>query len=200
MEIEHKFRLPRQGMLTLRKKMNEIWWKAPLSYQRDTYFLPAEPGYIYRLRGLTPEKGPAKVELTAKTYGGDPEVREEITLPLVNVPGLGGTVEKFMKTMILLWSGTIEKTVNTWRVDDCEVAVYSCYATVDGSDGPWSYFVEVEYMGHAQTAQEQEEARAALAAVEEKLGLAGHERETRSLFDLLLSEHMQTTLRSSEAP
>jgi len=187
-------------MLTLRKKMNEIWGKAPLVRQRDSYFLPAEPGYIYRLRGITPEKGPAKIELTAKTYGGDSEVREEITLPLVNVPGLGGTVEKFMKTMILLWSGTIEKTVNPWRVDDCAVAVYSCFPILDGSDGPWSYFVEIEYMGHGQTAQEQEEARAALAAVEEKLGLAGHERETRSLFDLILADHMQAALRSSEAP
>ena len=57
MEIEHKYRLTRHGMLTLTRKMRDDGGEKPQVYQRDTYFLPAEPGYIYRLRDESGGRG-----------------------------------------------------------------------------------------------------------------------------------------------
>ena len=138
---------------------------------RDTYFLTALPGYIFRHRFDRDRN-----ELTVKSYGGDNRTRIEVNLALAGPDPLD-TVRELLRPLGIVREARIDKVSRIFEFADCEIVYY-----VASHDDSTVRCVEVE----AVAAPSETEALAVIARYEDRLGLTGLVRSEKNLFDLLI--------------
>lgn len=124
-EIEHKFVVPPDfDKEALAVKMEALGPVRRIALEvADRYFLTADGvARRYVLRHRFDEE---LHHLTLKSFGDDPEVRDEINLDLGHHAGdQAAIVEAFAARMGVVWSGTLSKTILVWVFADCEVVHY----------------------------------------------------------------------------
>lgn len=186
-EVEHKFLVGEDfdlpGFITRARQLGPSG-TTELRVE-DTYFVAAScPGAIFRHR-----YDAERQELTMKSRAtpasgkrmvGDPEVRREVNLRLAG-ENQREAVAAFLEPLSITWRGTLTKDICVFYFPDCEVVHYAAWTPLRRVR-----CVEFEAVGCGDLTQ----ARAVLAAYEERLGFAGKERVKASLFDLLLLPEM----------
>ena len=142
---------------------------------RDCYYLTPDGtarGYLLRHR-LDAELQ----QVTIKSFGADSETRHEVNLDLgLHAGDQTPQVEAFVGLLGAHWTGRIDKQVEVWYFDDCEVVHYTAQA------GPRRVAcVEFEARGQASLAS----ALAVIGRFEQATGFGAAERSHRSLPQLL---------------
>lgn len=175
-EIEHKFLIPadfdRDGFLRAVKNLSPTR-QAKINV-RDTYYvLGHDKTRVFRHRFDSEIQ-----QLTVKSVEGDAAVRTEVNLPIDQSAGdQRATVAKFMQELGSCWSGEISKEIDVSYFADCEVVLYRASNT---RDSVWC--VEFEAISPAGVA----EGLRTLEKYEKALGFLATQRESRSLFELLV--------------
>ena len=174
-EVEHKFIISEQMDVTLmQKRLKEL---GPIRHfttaVRDIYFLCSDTG-----TKVLRHRYDSKIQqLTLKSLSDDPEVRTEINLQLAIQQDQQRSIEAFISQLRYKQMGTIQKQVEVFEFDDCEVVIYRA------SNGAKKVrCVEVEARNFATITQ----AKAILLEYEEKIELHDKERSSKTLFELLL--------------
>ena len=176
-EIEHKFVVPpdfdrdalgrvMEGLGPVRRIALDV---------ADRYFLtPDGKARQYILRHRFDEE---LHHLTIKSFGEDPEMRDEINLDLGHHAGdQAATIDAFVGRMGVVWSGTLSKTIRVWVFPDCEVVHY----IARGGDRE-VHCVEFE----ATRTEDLAEAIAVLERYEQLAGFEASRRTHETLVDLI---------------
>jgi len=181
-EIEHKFLVDDSfDLISFKKNINKnILVKD--SYRIsvvDTYYLiDGIESYIYRHRYDSKSQ-----YLTVKTFGGDNEERTEVNLALFQGEGdQRDAVDAFMGTLGISWSGTIQKDVEVFYSEDCEIVHY-----LANSDGREVSCVEFE----SRNAKTKDEAVDVLYKYEEMLGFDSNNRSRLSIFEIFFKKYIK---------
>jgi adenylate cyclase class IV len=176
LEIEHKFLVGRD--FDKKRFLEQLTALSPDRQARvsvrDTYYvLEHDLGRVFRHRFDNEIQ-----QLTVKTVERDAAVRTEVNIPIDQSKGdQRPAVSRFMKELGACWSGEVAKDIDVTYFGDCEVVFYRAV----GRDKE-VYCVEFEAVA-AKTIQD---GLATLETYERKLGFNPSQRETRSLFELLL--------------
>lgn len=186
LEIEHKFivepRFDKEAFLKALKSLSP-GRQAKVSV-RDTYFvLGHDTEHIYRHRFDREIQ-----QLTVKSVESDAAVRMEINLPIDQSKGdQRHAVECFMKALGCIWQAELAKDIEVSYFDDCEVVLYRA------TNGQRSFdCVEFEAVNPPTI----EDGLSVLSKYEKVLGFDPSERDSRSLFELLLLDHAPPKVRS----
>ena len=116
-------------------------------------------------------------QLTIKSLASDPEVRDEINLDLGHHKGdQAAQVDAFAARMGVVWRDELQKALEVWYFDDCEVVYYAA------SSGDRTVHC-VEFEAIQQTSVP--DALAVIARYERATGFDPATRSRQSLVDLL---------------
>lgn len=185
-EIEHKFLVDSHfDQQTFIKRLESL---APTKIDRisvrDTYFvLQREKKHVFRHRFDNQIQ-----QLTIKSVESDASVRTEINLPIDQSKGdQKKVVAAFMEALGCSWSGEIRKDIDVAYFPDCEVVFYRAVG-----QAKTLYCVEFE----AVNPKSVDDGLGTLARYELALGFAGRQRESKSLFELLLLESAPAQVRA----
>lgn len=175
-EIEHKFVVPanfnRDAFL---KKVSDLSPNRQARAKvRDTYFVLAHDNqHVYRHRFDNEIQ-----QLTVKSIEHDAAVRTEINIPIDQSKGdQRPAIAEFMKALGCSWSGELAKDIQVAYFPDCEIVFYRAV-----NRDKTVCCVEFEAVNPGSVA----EGLSVLAKYESILGFKVEERETKSLFELLL--------------
>jgi predicted adenylyl cyclase CyaB len=174
-EVEHKYIISEQMDVTLMQtRLKELCPARHFSTAvRDIYFLCSETG----TKILRHRYDSKLQQLTLKSLNDDPEVRTEINLHLATEQDQQRSVEALVSQLRYKQVGTIQKQVEVFEFDDCEVVIYTA------SHGAKKVrCVEVEAKNFATIAQ----AKATLSEYAQRIELGAQKRSTKTLFELLL--------------
>jgi hypothetical protein len=175
-EIEHKF-VVRQDfdLAAFSRKLSALGPERQASIRvRDTYFvLSHDRRHVFRHRFDQEIQ-----QLTVKSVEGDAAVRMEVNLPIDQSKGdQSAAVGEFMKALGSCWSGELFKDIQVAYFADCEIVFYRAV-----NRDRVKCCVEFEAVNAGSVA----EGLSILRKYESLLGFEAHERETKSLFELLL--------------
>lgn len=184
-EIEHKFVV--DGSFDLAAFRRALEALAPHRVDalqvRDRYFLTQDgvaKHYILRHR-FDRELH----QVTIKSLGTDPEVRDEINLDLGHHNGdQAAAVDAFVGRMGVAWSGELQKTLDVWYFVDCEVVHY----VAERGDRAVRC-VEFEAIGQTSIA----DALAVIARYERATGFDPATRSRLSLLELMFADALPAT-------
>jgi adenylate cyclase class IV len=185
-EIEHKFvvdsTFDREKFLSNLRAMSPD--KMADIKVRDTYYvLAGDRKHVFRHRFDDEIQ-----QLTVKSVETDTAVRTEINLPIDQSKGdQGPGVLAFMKTLGCAWHGEIRKEISVAYFPDCEVVFYRAVGS-----GKTVHCVEFEAVAPSSV----QEGLATLSKYEAALGFAGRQRESKSLFELVLLDGAPNDVRS----
>lgn len=175
-EIEHKFLVgnsfAKEAFFAQIKQLRPDR-SSEITVQDTYYLLKDNPSWVYRHR-LDEEIQ----QLSVKSRGGDAEHRAEIDLNL----GLGfgdqsKAVERFLKSIGVVWQGVIKKHVWAFYFSDCEIVYYEASSACD-------HVCCVEF--EARNCRSVEQSLQVIDSYESRLGFEKTARCKASLFDLLL--------------
>lgn len=184
-EIEHKFlvdqNFDRHSFFNKIKSLGPIR-EAKISV-RDTYFvLTGNKKHVFRHRFDREIQ-----QLTVKSIELDAAVRTEINLPIDQSKGdQKDVIAAFMKALGCSWSGEILKEIDVAYFDDCEIVFYRAVGS-----GKIINCVEFE----AVSAKSIPAGLATLEKYESALGFDSRQRESKSLFELVLLEGAPTDIK-----
>ncbi len=179
-EIEHKYEVGHDFDLDrFRDALTTLGPARATSVQvRDRYYLTdtgRERRFLLRHRFDDELQ-----QLTCKSVEDDTEVRDEVNLDLGHHAGDQlEAVEASIGRLGIRWSGTIEKDLNVWNFDECEVAHYRATAGA-------AVVCCVEF--EATRKQSLSDALAIVERFERATGLYGMTRSRVSLPQLLFPE------------
>jgi adenylate cyclase class IV len=184
-EIEHKFLLDSNFSET--NFFSSIDRLSPTSEKkldvRDCYYVLDDKTYIYRHRFDREIQ-----QLTVKSVSIDSEIRTEINIPIDQTAGdQSEAIGHFMESFGPIWSCTIQKSINVYYFDDCEI-VY--YRAVGG--GRNVACIEIEAR-HPLTSAD---GLRVISKYELELGLDAKTREKRSLIELLHFDQMPKKIQA----
>jgi len=185
-EIEHKFIV--DDKFDRKQFLHQLKSLAPLRFEkisvRDTYYvLAADRRHVFRHRYDSEIQ-----QLTIKSVELDAAVRTEINLPIDQSKGdQRATVAAFMKALGCAWSGEIRKDVEVAYFADCEVVFYRAVGSAKTV-----HCIEFEAVNPPSV----EEGLQILSKYESLLGFAGRQRESKSLFELLLLDSAPASIQS----
>ncbi len=175
-EIEHKFVVPanfnRDAFL---KKVSDLSPNRQARAKvRDTYFVLAHDNqHVYRHRFDNEIQ-----QLTVKSIEHDAAVRTEINIPIDQSKGdQRPAILEFMNTLGCRWSGDLAKEIHVAYFHDCEIVFYRAV-----NQGKEVYCIEFEAVNPGSI----EEGLNVLKKYEVALGFVANDRESKSLFELLL--------------
>ena len=175
-EIEHKFVVGRDFDHV--KFVKNLAGMAPSRqasiHVRDTYFVIShDRRHVFRHRFDHELQ-----QLTVKSVEDDAAVRMEVNIPIDQSKGdQRPAIAEFMKALGCSWSGELAKDIQVAYFPDCEIVFYRAV-----NRDKMVCCVEFEAVNPGSVA----EGLSVLAKYESILGFKVEERETKSLFELLL--------------
>jgi adenylate cyclase class IV len=184
-EIEHKFvvdaTFDRETFLSHLRAMSPL--KMANIKVRDTYYvLAGDRNHVFRHRFDDEIQ-----QLTVKSIETDTAVRTEINLPIDQSKGdQGPSVLAFMNALGCAWQGEIRKEISVAYFPDCEVVFYRAVGSLKTV-----HCVEFE----AVTPTSVQDGLATLSKYELALGFASRQRESKSLFELVLLDSAPSDVR-----
>jgi len=186
-EIEHKFivdeRFDAKAFATKVRALGPR--KSTKVKVTDTYFITkASPGFIFRHR-----YDEELQQLTVKNLADDPEVRLEVNLDLCHEHGnQREAVAAFLSAQGVVWSGFLNKKLEAFHFDDCEIVFYE--AKTAGNSVRCVEF-ESLYKKDLRGAKE------VLSQYERRVGFDDKSRTHHTLFDLLLLPNIPKNIQDA---